>query len=97
MLKLYSHHSRSVTRFHIKIHYHFIFNHLSFTDLFVQTVVFAMRLKPQGTSSPESMNTYKKTLRPTSLNFCKNEVYVMVCFNFLTVNETLGNGLHKTM
>ena len=79
MLKLYLHHSRSVTSFHIKIHYHFIFNRLSFKNLFVQTVRFAMRMKPQGTSSPESMNTYRKTLSSTSLNICKNHVYVIVC------------------
>ena len=61
MLKLYLRHSRSATSFHIKIHYHFIFNHLSFTNLFVQTVRFAMWVKPHGTSSPESMKTYRKT------------------------------------
>ena len=62
ILELFSHHSRSVTSFHIKIHYHFILNHLSLTNLFVQTVRFAMWAKPQGNSSPESMNTYWKTL-----------------------------------
>ena len=30
-VKLYLRHSRSVTSFHIKIHYHFIFNHSLFT------------------------------------------------------------------
>ena len=39
---------------------------------------FVMWVKPQGTSSPESMNTYRKTLSPTSLNICKNHVHVIV-------------------
>ena len=60
MLLLYSHHSRLATSFHIKIHYHFIFNHLTFANLFVQTVRFSMWVKLQGTSSPESMNNCKK-------------------------------------
>ena len=30
------------------------------------------------TSLPESMNTYRKTLSPTSLNICGNHVYVIV-------------------
>ena len=46
MVKLYLHHSRSVTGFHIKTHYYFIFNHLLFTNLFVQAVRFAMGVKP---------------------------------------------------
>ena len=79
MLKLYLRHSRSVTSFHIKIHYHFIFNHSSFTNLLVQNERFAMWVKARGTSSPESMNTYRKTLSPTSLNICKNHIYVTVC------------------
>ena len=79
MLKLCLRYSRSVTSFHMKIHYDFIFNHLSFTNLCVQTVRFAMWVKPQDTSSPESMNTHRKTLSPTSLNICKNHVYVIVC------------------
>ena len=32
--------------------------HSLFTNLFVQTVKFVVWMKPQGTSSPESMNTY---------------------------------------
>ena len=62
ILKLCSHHSRSVTSFRRKIHCNFIFNHFLFKNLFVQTVRFAMRVKPEGTSSPESLNTYRKTL-----------------------------------
>ena len=79
MLKLYSRYSRSVTGFNINIHNHFIFNHLSFTVLFAQNITFAMWVKPQGTSSPESMNTYKKFLSPTSLNICKNHAHAIVC------------------
>ena len=78
MLKLYLRHSKSIASFHIKIHYHFIFNDLSFPNLFVQTVRFAMWVKPQDTSSPESINTYRNTLSPTFLNICKNRVYVIV-------------------
>ena len=81
MLKLYLRHLRSVTSSHTKIHYHFIFNHSLFTNLFVQTVKFVMWVKPQGTSSPESMNTYRKTLSPTSLNICKNHVHVIIVCN----------------
>ena len=33
--------------------------HSSFANLFVQTVSFAMCVKSQCTSSPESMNTYR--------------------------------------
>ena len=76
MLKLYLGQSRSVTRSHIKIHYHFIFNHSLFSNLFVQTVKFVMWEKRQGTSSPESMNTYKETLSPTSWNICENHVHL---------------------
>ena len=43
MLKLSLCHSRSVTSIKIKIHYHFIFNHL-FLNLFVQTVCFVCYL-----------------------------------------------------
>ena len=70
-VKLYLRHSRSVTSFHIKIHYLFIFSHSLFTNLFVQTVKFVMWVKPQGTSSPESVNTYRKTPSPTSLNILR--------------------------
>ena len=79
MLKLYLRHLKSVTSSHTKIRYHFIFSHPLFTNLFVQTVKFVMWVKPQGTSSPESMNTYRKTLSPTSLNICENRVHVIVC------------------
>ena len=78
MLKLYLRHSKLVTSSHIKIHYHFIFNHSLFTNLFVQAVKFVMWVKPQGTSSPESMNTYRKTLSLTSFNICKNHVSSIV-------------------
>ena len=61
MLKVYSHYSRSVTGFHIKIHYHFIFNHLSFTNLFVQTVRLPMWVKLQGTSLAKPMHCYRTT------------------------------------
>ena len=91
MLKLYLHHLRSVTSFHIKIHYHFIFSHLSFTNLFVQTVRFPMWVKPQDTSLPESMNTYRKTLSPTSLNICKNHVNVIVCAIRIVFSNRLSN------
>ena len=69
MLKLYIRQSRSVTSSHIKIHYHFIFNYSLFPNLFVQTVKFVMWEKPQGTSLPESMNTYKETLSNRSSNY----------------------------
>ena len=78
-VKLYLRHSRSVTSFHIKIHYHFIFSRSLFTNLFVKTLKFVKWVEPQDTSSPESMNTYRKTLSPTSLNICGNHVYVIVC------------------
>ena len=71
MLKLHSHHSRSGISFHVEIHYYFIFNHLLFTNfvyIFVQAVKFATWVKPQEISSPESMNTYRKTPSATSLN-----------------------------
>ena len=42
ILRFYLSHSRSVTSFYIKSHYHFIFNHSLFTNLFVQIVGFAM-------------------------------------------------------
>ena len=45
---------------HTKIRYHFIFSHSLFTNLFVQTVEFVLWVKPQGTSSPESVNTYRR-------------------------------------
>ena len=64
MLELYSYRSRSITSFHINIHYSFIFNHLLFTAIFAQTVTFAMWVKPPDNSSPESMNTYRNRLRP---------------------------------
>ena len=78
MLKLYLRHLRSVTSSHTKIHYHFIFNHSLFTNLFVQTVKFVMWVKPQGTSSPESMSTYRKALGPTSLNISENRVHAFL-------------------
>ena len=59
MLKLYLRHLRLVASSHTKTHYHFISNHSLFTNLFVQTVKFVMWVKPQGTSSPESMNTVR--------------------------------------
>ena len=67
------------SKFSCKDPCHFISNHSLFTNLFVQTVKFVMWVKPQGTSLPESMNTYRKTLSPTSLNICGNHVYVIVC------------------
>ena len=79
MLKLYLQHLRSVTSSQTKIHYHFIFNHSLFINFLVQTVKFVMSVKQQGTSSPESTNTYRKMLSPTSLNICKNHVHVIVC------------------
>ena len=79
MLKLYLHNSRSVTSFHIKIRYRFIFNHSLLTNLFVQTVRFVMWVKTQGTSSAESVNTYRETLIPTPFNICKDHVYITVC------------------
>ena len=78
MLKLYLCNLRSVASSHTKIHYHLIFNHSLFTNLFVQTVKFVMWVKPQGTSS-ESMNTYRKVLSPASLNICKNRMHVIMC------------------
>ena len=83
MLKLYSHHSRSVASFHIKTHYYFIFSHLLFTNLFMQAVRFAMGVKPLGPSSSESKNIYRKTLSPTSLNICKSHVYAIVSFSVI--------------
>ena len=44
----------------------------------VQTVKFVVWMKPQDTSSPESMNTYRKILSLTSLSICKNYVHVKV-------------------
>ena len=79
MLKLYLRHLRSVASSHTKIHCHFISNHSLFTNLFVQTVKFVMWVKPQGTSLPESMNTYRKTLSPTSLNMRESRVCNSVC------------------
>ena len=75
----HSHHSRSATKFHININYQFIFKHLLFTNLFVQTVGFDIWVKPKSTSSPESMNTYRKTLSLTSSNICENQVYILGC------------------
>ena len=45
----------------------------------MQTVTFAMWVKPQGTSSLESINTYRETRSPITLNICKSHVYVIVC------------------
>ena len=58
MLKLYLRRLRSVASPQTKIHCHFISNHSFFTNLFVQTVKFFIWVKLQGTSLPESMNTY---------------------------------------
>ena len=53
--------------------------HLQSFIIYKFTLQFSMWVKPQGTSSPESMNKYRKTLSPASLNICKNHVYVIVC------------------
>ena len=45
-----------------------------------------MWVKPKGTSLPESMNTYRKTLSPTSLediSVPKNVLQIKVCFDLL--------------
>ena len=39
-------------------------------------VCYVVWVKPQGTSSTESMNTYRKTLCPISLNICKIHVHL---------------------
>ena len=38
-----------------------------------------MWVKPRGTLSLESINTYRETLSPITLNICKSHVYVIVC------------------
>ena len=49
-----------------------------------------MWVKPQGTTSPESMNTYRKTLSPTSLNICGNHVniYIYIYIYIFSIYKT---------
>ena len=63
-------------KFSYKDHYHLIFDHKFFTNLFVQNCYVGETTRHFITRINEHL---QKKLRPTTLNICKNRVHVIMC------------------
>ena len=86
MLKLYLRHSRSVTSFHVKIHYHLIFSHSLFTNFFVNKVCyvgkttshFINRINEHLQKDPNS-NIFKHLQESRACNsLCKKDCFSVI-------------------